>query len=204
MSKAALIAGPFCHRNDCDGPRGSFGRMPSRLAILGLFAAMQAGAAGDEESPRVACDDQFAECKEGCTLNFGTSFQTREALNRCLTRCTRSHQSCLQRFLEAKRSGIDPAVLDKDATSRDVPPAVPEKARYPRSEQDPGPTPTKAETAPSKRDATRGTELGNAPNTEPEAYPSSPSAPTPRDAGTPNVAPPLPPKNDPGDWAEIK
>jgi hypothetical protein len=177
--------------------------MRSRLALLGLLAAFQAGAAGEEESPRVVCDDQFAECKEGCTLNYGTSFQTRDALDRCLTRCSRSHGSCLQRFLEAKRSGVDPSVLDKDAKSRDEPRAAQEKSRYPRSAQDPEPTPTKAQTAPSKREATRGAELGNAPNTDPEAYPTSPTLSAPRDAGTATAAPP-PSKNDPGDWAEIK
>jgi hypothetical protein len=65
------------------------------------FAAADLAAA--QEAARSGCDDSARTCKEGCTLDFGASAQTREKLGSCLLKCQAKHERCAEGGTPRKR-----------------------------------------------------------------------------------------------------
>lgn len=63
------------------------------LLLLGPSVARAEGA--------VRCLDERASCREGCTLEFGTSFRLREKLGVCLQSCGRDFDRCEASFNQA-------------------------------------------------------------------------------------------------------
>jgi hypothetical protein len=174
-----------------------------KRAAFGLLLTIAgASVAEDELPPPQVCDDTFAECKEGCTLNWGTSFTTREKLGKCVTKCTSTHDTCLERFMETRRSELETHPIGKDARDREGGPTrfTEPKPQYPHEPVTPEPTPSTEEVPLVERSATRGSDLPPPVDKNVEAYPADPqrraSAPNPTPASAPKAAAPkaAPPK----------
>lgn len=94
-----------------------------------LLAAATVRAQSDLDRKGV-CDDLLAECDDGCTLDHGTSFQTRDKLASCREGCVEARRKCRDRYHDASRSELNPSVLDIDAEDHDGR-ATPSPSRYP-------------------------------------------------------------------------
>lgn len=94
------------------------------------------------------CDDLLAECDDGCTLDHGTSFQTRDKLATCREGCVEARRKCRDRYHDASRSELNPSVLDIDAEDHDGR-ATPSPSRY--QHYLPSPTTVKGEPSSGSR-----------------------------------------------------
>jgi len=94
-----------------------------RLGWVGLLwiAGAAWAAAPDLTSPPAVCDDAYAGCREDCTIQFGTSVQTRNKMGKCLRKCTATHDTCLEKYLKPKPS---PHGADAGADAGAVRPGV--------------------------------------------------------------------------------
>ncbi len=55
-----------------------------------------------------ACKADNESCREGCTLEFGTSFRTRSKLAACLERCRSKHEVCFERWTDVHEHKLEP------------------------------------------------------------------------------------------------
>lgn len=118
---------------------------PSLLAIL-LFLPLTASAQA------VRCVDDHAQCREGCTLEFGTSYRTRQKLGLCIEKCTRGYQTCEERFAKA----LEKPARQKRTSRTEPPPREPASTPTPpRQSSDEGTiaASSSAEPAPTARRA---------------------------------------------------
>lgn len=77
------------------------------LALL-LGASPQAEAPLPKDTP-VHCDEERATCRDGCSLDFGTSVDTRKELVTCLDRCDERREVCLLRVVAKQREQAEAA-----------------------------------------------------------------------------------------------
>jgi hypothetical protein len=64
------------------------------LAAVGAAWFYLPSAGADEVHDQV-CNDEYDSCKETCTLEFGSSFDTRGKLFECNNKCASRHRTCL-------------------------------------------------------------------------------------------------------------
>lgn len=101
----------------------------SLLVVMGMAAF-----AAPPSSKLAQCNDQLADCRENCTIDYGTSFKLRSKLNRCVKKCVKKVKSCRSRTIELEQAGItlpeDEAAEKKKAARQQASPALtPEPAR---------------------------------------------------------------------------
>lgn len=71
------------------------------LALL-LVASAQTEAPLPKDTP-VRCDEEKDSCRDGCSLDFGSSAETRKQLTTCLDRCDERRDVCLLRIVAKQR-----------------------------------------------------------------------------------------------------
>lgn len=61
------------------------------------------------------CGDDFADCREDCAMEFGTSVQdkVRAKFNKCIKKCQRNERDCRERFFETHRNALDEGALER-------------------------------------------------------------------------------------------
>jgi hypothetical protein len=135
-----------------------------RLFAIAMLLAATAHAEDDDTRvlPPERCDDLLATCKDGCSLDYGSSFTTRDKLVTCLTRCDERRELCLLRNI-AKRQIVPPPATAAEKKPAPAP-KVEESAPYllPPTRYS-GPEPPAAakkpageeEAAPVRRNATK-------------------------------------------------
>lgn len=92
-----------------------------------------------DASARLAeCNDELAECKETCTIDYGTSFKLRKRLTRCVTVCAKKHKTCRARTVELQQVGIEELELPQEESAPKPPeePAKPATAAAPDEADD--------------------------------------------------------------------
>lgn len=91
-----------------------------RPLVLALAACPLLAWAGNGPPSPVQCDEEFADCKETCTMEHGTSTRqaARAKLKTCMGRCNFRERDCREAVLEASRSGVEPEVIDRQSPSR--------------------------------------------------------------------------------------
>lgn len=121
--------------------------------------------AQDEDTrvlPPERCDDLLATCKDGCSLDFGSSVTTRDKLATCLVRCDERRDLCLLRNVAKRKVELPPsAPAEKKSTpapkAEEAAPYTLPPTRY--SGPEPPAAPKKSageeEAAPVRRDATK-------------------------------------------------
>jgi hypothetical protein len=137
----------------------------SGCALLVVLAA-------DLHSPVQACKDEMATCREECTIDFGSSYRSRDPFYACMQKCDRSNDTCLERYLKAHKAGLNPGALDKDSHDRDDVRKADESSA-PKGTKPPAPHEDE-EVAPVERNATRGEDLGPPIDRNPQRYPGDP------------------------------
>ncbi len=103
-----------------------------KLVYVALATVLTAPtlARGEGMATPSECKDGFEDCKENCTMEFGTSVTTREKLGQCLIRCTRTHDECQERYFDVTSNKLDPDALTQKR------PNDPAAAPKPRSRDD--------------------------------------------------------------------
>lgn len=103
-------------------------------ALCSLLVAFAATAwAGDGSAQLEACNEQLLDCKENCTIDYGTSVKLRTQLMKCVKKCSKKHASCQEHTLELQQAGIEipdetPKKKEEPRTPNEAsPPAVEEK-----------------------------------------------------------------------------
>jgi hypothetical protein len=140
------------------------------FALLVVLA--QRPPAADLHSPVQACKDEMATCKEECTIDFGSSYRSRDHFYACMKKCDSSNDTCLERYLKAHKAGLNPGALDKDSHDRDDVRKA-DESPAPKGTKPPAPHEDE-EVAPVERSATRGDELGPPIDKNPTRYPGDP------------------------------
>ncbi|MGA9520535.1 MAG: hypothetical protein WBV82_03675 [Myxococcaceae bacterium] len=75
-----------------------------------LLAALFPAVAPAQVPEAKACHAENESCREGCTLEFGTSFRTRGKLATCLEGCRSKHEVCSERWtvLDDRTPPVEP------------------------------------------------------------------------------------------------
>jgi len=89
-----------------------------------------------------ACNTENEVCREGCTLEFGTTQRTRVELARCMEACGTTHARCTERWKDVHENDLEQGALD-DRSERTVlpeperptPPPVDDEIKMPTDEQ---------------------------------------------------------------------
>lgn len=147
-----------------------------------------------EPDPQKVCSLEENTCRDGCSLDYGTSAALTAKLTTCLEQCDERANLCLLRFV-AKRQ--------VQSRSEPVPPPVAEEPAKPRPGTGPylqpmqGPKPSEVVSpelakpadpgTPIRRDVTRASEFKDAP--EKSYKPAPPLAREPEPAAAPAPAP---------------
>jgi hypothetical protein len=88
-----------------------------RLVLVGLLALapLSARAAGE-------CDDDFAECKDDCLIQYGGSIrvEVKKQYDKCMKKCTKASRRCTERQMETQSNQLDEGALDRTPTSDQV------------------------------------------------------------------------------------
>jgi hypothetical protein len=83
------------------------------LLTLALLApALAPGQAPTAIPEPTACKRDDTVCREGCTLEFGTTQRTRMKLGQCLEKCRTTLAKCSARWAELHRSGSPQATTE--------------------------------------------------------------------------------------------
>jgi hypothetical protein len=177
--------------------------------LVTLLASGSAPAQGRRPIPQ-GCKEDFGNCKEDCTIEYGGSTRTYKRLAACLAGCNENMSMCRERHYTALDSGLAPGALD---TPRERDPGTVEHSpRYaseeaPASESNPEPAPSSDGTA--RRDVYRVSEVPepkSTPVAEPAAEENDSEASEARPAmGTPrseSETRPAEPREEPARMAE--
>lgn len=135
-----------------------------RLFAIAVLVAATAHAQDEDTRvlPPERCDDLLATCKDGCSLDFGSSVTTRDKLATCLVRCDERRDLCLLRNV-AKRKVEPPPAAPAEKKSAPAP-KVEEAAPYtlpptrysgPEPPAAPKKPASEEEAAPVRREATK-------------------------------------------------
>ena len=63
--------------------------------------------AADVSEHLEACKEKYADCKEDCSMSFGTKVKYRVKLGKCLNKCKKTETSCRNSITELEEAGID-------------------------------------------------------------------------------------------------
>jgi len=92
-----------------------------RLLLCGSVLLVSTAWAQDTrpEAP-VDCDDNYAECKEDCTISYGgtTNDKVKAKINTCMRKCNSVEADCRERFFETRRNNLDEGSLKDSPSSR--------------------------------------------------------------------------------------
>ncbi|MHB8873206.1 MAG: hypothetical protein ACYC8T_05915 [Myxococcaceae bacterium] len=110
-----------------------------RLLRLAFFAVSfgPALALGEGVATPGQCTEDFDDCKENCTMEFGTSLNTRDKFGTCMTRCLRTHDDCKERYFDITSNKLDPDALTRKRAKD--PAAVEPAARTRKGDAEPKP-----------------------------------------------------------------
>lgn len=83
-----------------------------RALSLLIFTLLAGPALAQEaEAPPLGCKEDHADCKEGCTIEYGGSTRTYSQLGTCLQKCKQTYDKCTARHLalqKQKKEGAEP------------------------------------------------------------------------------------------------
>lgn len=141
-------------------------------ALLLLLITLLAGPAfAAETGAPIACKEDNTDCREECTIEYGSSTRTYRKLGTCLQKCTRTYDKCRERHFalqKRQKEGLEPPSSN---------PAAP-LSEEPRSEQAATPASRSESGEPSVRSGVyRASESKAA--TEPEPAPEPKAVATP-------------------------
>ena len=185
-----------------------------RVLLLLLFTLLAgpAVAQGSAEIP-AGCQEDNSDCREDCTIEYGSSTRTYTKLGTCLQQCKQKYDKCRERHSALggkEKSGFQPPAGSKSAPGEDAAaasassdktpspkseaaePAV-RRGVYRASESEPEPEPSKAPEpkTPAKPEPTAKSDAKPEPVKPSEpAKPSEPTKPTAKSAPAPKAAQP--------------
>lgn len=176
--------------------------MTRSLSLPLLLLSLWAGPALAQSNRPIptGCKDDYSDCQEECSNDFGSSTRLSGKLRGCIKKCKEKMSVCRERHYTALDSGLAPGALD---TPRSADPAMEEPAHHSADshsgdgDEQPAATHESApssEPAPTRRGVYRAAETRAA--DEPVKKPVAEPAPAPdfTSEETPVLPPPPPPK----------
>ncbi len=102
--------------------------MKRSLPLPLLLLCLASGPALAQKSKPVpaGCKDDFGDCREDCTTDYGGSTRTYKQLTACFNECSEKMDVCRDRHYTALGSGLDPGALERP---RAADPAMREPSR---------------------------------------------------------------------------
>jgi hypothetical protein len=82
-----------------------------RALSLLLFTLLAGPAVAQETGAPVGCKEDNADCKENCTVEYGSSSRTYARLGTCLQKCKQTYDKCTERHFALQKKqqlGIEP------------------------------------------------------------------------------------------------
>jgi len=181
--------------------------LPLPLLLLLLLCLASGPALAQKSKPVPAgCKEDFGNCREDCSMDYGGSTRTYKQLTACISECSEKMDLCRDRHYTALGSGLDPGALERP---READPAMREPSRRAsnrddlredeeerpaRASREERPAPA-SEPVPVRRDVYR------APQPEPKKVVAEPSPEVPAYDDSADEAGSLPP---PPPRAEVK
>lgn len=147
--------------------------MKSSFPLPLLLLCLASGPALAQKSKPVpaGCREDFGNCREDCTIDYGGSTRTYKQLTACISECSERMDLCRDRHYTALGSGLAPGALERpreeDPAMREPPRRASNRDDLREYEEDEGPT-RRGELEPPAR-ASRDEEP--APASEPEPVP---------------------------------
>jgi hypothetical protein len=96
-----------------------------RPALLFALVVPLAAWSGNGPPSPVQCDDEWADCRETCTMDHGTSARPakRAKFKKCMDRCKFRERDCREAVSEGNRSQVEPEAIEhaKKAAQEDGP-----------------------------------------------------------------------------------
>ena len=155
------------------------------FALAVVFVSLRAFA-GDGDVPEpTACNDEYADCKESCTIDYWASVKTRDKLSGCAKKCEKRSQDCRERFFDLHRNQLEPDAIDAKPRPHD-----PVEAAQPSVDADKPKEPVRDDDdATPKRTATRISDLTTAEDSGPKSIDketaAAPAPPPKKEASPP-------------------
>lgn len=102
--------------------------MKRSLSLPLLLLCLASGPALAQKSKPVpaGCKEDFGDCKEDCSTDYGGSTRTYKKLAACIAECNEKMNVCRDRHYTALGSGLDPGALERP---READPAMREPSR---------------------------------------------------------------------------
>lgn len=160
------------------------------LPLLVLCLATGPALAQKSRPIPTGCQEDFSNCREDCSMDYGSSTRTYNQLTACFRGCVEKRDVCRDRHYTVLDSGLAPGALDRP---REDDPAMVEPTRRPNviEYQRPDDVPSK-DTLPARSVSEDSEDEGPLPSSEPD------SGPTPLRSGVYRApAPPKPAKPEP-------
>lgn len=74
-----------------------------RTLLLLLFTLLAGPAAAQDSASPAICKYDEADCRDGCTIDYGGSSRTYAKLGACLKKCQRAYDRCIERQFAAEQ-----------------------------------------------------------------------------------------------------
>ncbi|HVG60869.1 MAG TPA: hypothetical protein VNA24_20090 [Hyalangium sp.] len=94
-----------------------------RTLLLVLFTFLAGSAAAQDSASPASCKYDEADCRDGCTVDYGGSSRTYAKLGACLKKCKRDYDRCLENQFKAEQEKLkqqaEPTSADAEAPGVD-------------------------------------------------------------------------------------
>jgi hypothetical protein len=77
-----------------------------RTFLLLLFTLLAGPAAAQDSASSVSCKYEDADCRDGCTIDYGGSSRNYDKLGACLKKCKREYDRCLERQFSLEKEKL--------------------------------------------------------------------------------------------------
>jgi hypothetical protein len=93
-----------------------------RTLLLLLFTLLAGPAAAQDSASISSCKYDEADCRDGCTVDYGGSSRTYDKLGACLKKCTREYDRCVERQFTAEKEKLKQQAepMSADAGTQDA------------------------------------------------------------------------------------
>jgi hypothetical protein len=84
-----------------------------RTLLLLLITLLAGSAAAQDSASSVSCKYDDADCRDGCTIDYGGSSRNYDKLGACLKKCKREYDRCLERQFSLEKEKLEKLEKEK-------------------------------------------------------------------------------------------
>jgi len=167
-----------------------------------LFTLLAVSAAAQDSAPGPSCKYDEADCRDGCTIDYGASSRTYDKLGACLKKCKREYDRCLEQQFSAEQEKLKQEKLEQEKLEQEKLEQEKLKQQAESMSADAGPQGTDGGTSKTSKPGTKASE-SKQPELEDTSeldrlYDEQQSPPPPKPKSKPKAEPQ---KKGTDDWA---